>query len=57
MEAQSPEKFINECDEKVTDEDGLLSRSMMIIWTNRLEKCSVFQHLIQPTALRFTRSM
>ena len=30
MKARSPEKFLNVCDEKVTDEDGFLSDSMMI---------------------------
>ena len=46
MKARSPEKFMDVSDVKVTDEDGFLSRSMMIkskntimkerIWINRV---------------------
>ena len=46
MRARSPDKFMDVSDVKVTDEDGFLSRSMMIktkniiiterIWINRI---------------------
>ena len=38
MKARSPENFIDMCDEKVTDEDGFLSNSMMIKAKNTLMK-------------------
>ena len=54
-------------DVKVTDEDGLLSRSMMIkanntimkerIWINRVASKIVFQFGIQTMALRYTMSV
>ena len=60
-------KSMNVSDEKVTDEDGLLSRSMMIkanntimkerIWINRVASKIVFQPGIQTMALRYTMSV
>ena len=57
MKVRSPEKFMDVCDEKVTDEDGFLSSSVMIkarntlmkerIWINRVASEFVFQHFIQ----------
>ena len=65
MSDRVPEESGN--DVKVTDEDGFLSRSMMIkakntimkerIWINRVASESVFQPGIQTMALRYTMSV
>ena len=65
MSDRVPEESGN--DIKVTDEDGSLSRSMMIkakntimkerIWINRVASEIVFQPGIQTMALRYTMSV
>ena len=38
MKARSPEKFVDVCDKKVTDDDGSLSNCMMMKAKNTLMK-------------------
>ena len=67
MKARSPEKAMDVCDEKVTDDGGFLSFSMMIkakntlvkdrIWINRFAREFVFQPFIQTPTPRRTMSV
>ena len=47
MKVRSPEKFLDVCDGKMTDVDGLKER----IWINRVASGFVFQPFIQTPRL------